>query len=112
MCMRCTVHASREPPILPLALEPSKVESTPPFRRRSSPRRASGHLSGHSPESCRRWSTTLCQKAADAEPICAETSSGQKCGYCANLCVKCEERQLVVELHTHVQAASNQRERG
>jgi hypothetical protein len=45
-------------------------------------------------------------------PICPETSSGQKCWYCANVFVKREGDRGWCEFHTHMQAARSQRERG
>jgi hypothetical protein len=51
-------------------------------------------------------------KAADAEPLCAETSSEQSCGYCANVFASARGDRGWCELHTHMQAARNQRERG
>jgi hypothetical protein len=55
--------------------------------------------------------TTLFQiKSCGCEPICAETSSGQKCWYCANVFVKREGRPRVVRTsYTH---AGRQHPRG
>jgi hypothetical protein len=85
-------------------------ESRPPFRRRNSPRRAS-QRSIRSPVV--RWSTTYVRSnAADAEPICAETSSRQNAGIARMCSSSAKDERDWFELHIHMQAARNQRERG